>query len=362
MPRNDNTAIHFLCAYGRDLLIDSGSSTYGQHVINDYLQSSFSKNTIQVDGKGQNEQQMGSGNRGPNTTAAEPIANRWHTSEQFDLAEGFYASGYEDPKIQVRHERQIVFLRKPLVWIVTDRLRGENGTMPAGEQHTYTQTWNFPENFAQNQVTFDSAAKSIRTVDPKGPNVTLRHFARFPIQYQKFYGQENPMRGWIRVAGVENLKAVDLHATWQGRGEQLLVTLITPSKGLEPAIEKVKPLTDEQAGAADGFALTLKDGTRVTYQAALNSAPLVAGPVRATGSALVVMEMPQEPARGIVLDAAGLQVNEREQPLATRNFEFTVRDGRLSDVQAITYPPGSRSSPIRSTDPGSASPAASRSR
>ena len=340
--RNDNTAIHFICAYGRDLLVDGGSSTYGEHWINPYLISSFSKNTVQVDGKGQDAKQMGQGDRGPNTTADEPIANRWSTSARFDFAEGTYASGYGDPKIMVRHERQLIFLREAQIWIVTDRMRGESRKMPATEAHTYTQTWKFPEDFAENQVSFDSATGVIRTTDPKGPNVSLRHFALSPIEYEKYYGQQKPTRGWIRVSGIAPLKAVDIHANWNGSGEQLLVTLIVPSKDAADRIKTVAATEKGKDGFVCGFKMALTDGTRVAYQAALNTALLQSGTVEAEASALLTVEPAHGLAGGIVLDGKAVRCGKAEQKIALPDYEFTAIDGRLQGVQAIRYPEGSK--------------------
>jgi hypothetical protein len=326
--RSDNAAIHFICAYGRDLLIDSGSSSYGEHKINAYLQSSFSKNTIQVDCKGQVWQD----NRGPETSADKPIANRWLTSSRYDFAEGVYAGGYEDPKIMVRHERQLIFLRDPQIWIVTDRLRGETGTMSGTETHTYTQTWNFPEDFAPDQVTFDVSKKIIQTLDPKGPNISLRHFSSAQIEYEKYYGQENPMRGWIRVSGLDNLKAVDMHANWKGSGDQVLVTLIIPSRRMENRVAKVESFGSGQDTSICGFSLALKDGTRITYQAALNSAVLHAGSLEARASALLLTELPEGSSSGIMLDARAAQAD----------CEFELAGGNFKEVKAISCPEDKR--------------------
>jgi len=313
--RNDNTAIHFICAYGRDLLVDGGSRTYGEHWINPYLISSFSKNTVQVDGKGQDAKQMGQGDRGPNTTADEPIANRWSTSARFDFAEGFYASGYEDPKIMVRHERQLIFLREAQIWIVTDRIRGESRKMPATETHSYTQTWKFPEDFEENQVCFDSATGVIRTTDPKGPNVSLRHFGLSTIEYLKYYGQEKPARGWIRVSGIAPLKAVDIHANWNGSGEQLLVTLIVPAKDTADRIKSVSATARNNERSVCGFTAELTDGTRIAYQAALNTALLQTETLQAEASALLTVKPTHGAVGGIVLDGKAVRCENAEQPI-----------------------------------------------
>ena len=336
--RNDNTAIHFICAYGRDLLIDCGSSSYGKHRINPYLQSSFSKNTIQVDGKGQDEKPAGMGTRGPETTGTEAIPNRWHTSSRFDFAEGFYASGYEDPKIMVRHERQVLFLRKQQIWIVTDRLRGESSQMPTNESHIYTQTWNFPEDFAENQVGMDAEGKTITTQNPASPNVSLRHFASFHLDYKKYYGNENPILGWVRVQGVHPLKAVSIHANWSGAGEQVLVTLIIPSKKGEERVKTIEPRNGSDAGAVGGFSLVLNDGTLVDYQAALNSAELKASSLAVKGADLLMVTPPHDLPGGIVIGGSQFLSDGKELPLTTSDMEFTLKNGKLEEIMPIHSP------------------------
>lgn len=337
--RDDNTAIHFLCAYGRDLLIDSGITNYNpQDPINKYVGSSWSKNTIQVDGCGQHIATMGQPGIGPDTTAAKPIHSRWLTGNQFDFAEGCYEFGYTNPDIHVRHERQILFLRHPLIWIVTDRMRGLDHAMPANEKHTYTQTWNFPTSFAKNQVQTDPGEQVIRTTDPAGPNVVLHNFGATPVTYTEYYGQKSPQwRGWVNIH--KPVPAVDVHATWTGRGEQLLVTAIDPChKVNDEPMRSIKSFHSADPNIR-GFDAVLTDGSTVAYRAALNTADLTAGTVHARGSVLLVTRSPDGTVHGVLLDATSLTIASKPLPLPGDNFEFTLRGNRLLRTTLINYPP-----------------------
>ncbi len=336
--RDDNNSF-FLGAFGRDLLVDAGSETYTTHPVNRYLRGTFSKNSMAVDGKGQARAPIDQGNRGAIATAEHPLANRFHTSATFDFAEGFYDAGYEDPKIEVRHERQVLFLRELALWVVTDRLRGEMTPMPAGETHTYTQVWNFDDSFAKEQVKTDEAQQRIWSADPKGANVALYHFGAAPLTYKKWYGEVLPDGthcGWVKAnnAAAKSPK-VDMHAIWEGKGEQLLVTLIEARKDDKSRINKMEPLGGD---GVQGFRATLADGHVLTYQAALNEAPLKAGEITLRGSVLLTLADAAGATRGIALDAHDWKAAGRR--VEVRNFEFGLRDGKLTDVEEIRYPEG----------------------
>lgn len=338
--RDDNNSF-FLGAFGRDLLVDSGTSTYGEHAVNKYLDGTFSKNSIAVDGKSQLRTQIGQGNRGAITTSDAPIANRWHTSVAFDLAEGAYEAGYEDPAIEVRHERQIIFLREHSLWIVTDRLRGEMRPMPANETHTYTQAWNFDDEFGKDQVQLDEKTRRVWSDDPKGANVGIYNFSAAPLTYKKWFGEvlENgEHRGWVRGKGAEaKTPAVDVHATWTGKGEQILVTLIEARKDNQSRIAKVESIGKD---GTQGFQATLDDKQVITYLAALDEAPLGADKIAMRGSALLTQTTPKGKTRGIALDCRDWKSGGEN--VQVRNFEFTRTKGQLTDIQEIRYPEGAQ--------------------
>ncbi len=328
----DNTTVT-ISAYGRDLLIMSGAAGYGADPFAPYFISSLSRNTIAVDGQGQ-----GRAGSGAIATPDHPLANRWLTSATFDYAEGAYDAGYADPKsatvhIAVRHERQVIALRNQGIWILTDLLRGETAPMPADETHTYTQTWNFDYSFQREQVQSDAQERRIWTADPQGANIALYHFGATPLTYEQLYGQKDPYRGW---ALGRNTPAVDVHASWVGKGEQLLVTLIEARKDETSRLAKLEPITD---GSIQGFRATLTDGQLLIYQTALTDTPLSQAGITMTGRALLTLADGNGTTRGIALNAHGWTVGTQEITLP--NFAFTLQGTAKPEVTDIRYPAGS---------------------
>ncbi|MEI6562661.1 MAG: hypothetical protein WCO68_11385, partial [Verrucomicrobiota bacterium] len=128
---------------------------------------------------------------------------------------------------------------------------------------------------------------------------------------------------------------VDVHAIWEGKGEQLLVTLIEARKDERSRISKIEPLGGD---ALHGFRATLADGRVLTYQAALNEAPLKAESITLRGSVLLTLADAAGATRGIALDARDWSADGRR--VQVRNFEFALRAGNLVDVQEIRYPEG----------------------
>jgi len=212
-------------AFGRTMLIDSGPTNYTFTFAHGYMPTSFAHNTVVVDGL---TQVRGSGK---GKDYSKPIQALWHTSEYFDLAEGWFREGYgpgkEKPKVgDVVHNRKVIFLRKQRLWIVIDRLDAET-------RHRYSQLWNFAHLYKEGEVHIDAAGQRLVTRDPDGPNVALYHFGEKKLTYEKFYGRKKPTpRGWYkRHHRAPPVPAVDVHASWEGQGDQLLVTLIEPMRG-----------------------------------------------------------------------------------------------------------------------------------
>lgn len=225
---------------------------------------------------------------------------RWHSSSNFDFAEGFYSGAYENktgrtyrttfqpggnalrlknlgaPAItNVAVTRQVFFVRDPACWIVVDRIKSP-------EKHSYQQTYDLytpvtkldwyrraktPIPNAANRVTFDESAKMIRTDNPGFPNMTLHHFSSSPLRYafdKDSHGLDAKLKGEIAIAEEEwsknrpELQSVmafsrRVHVTLDAEGEATLVTLLVPSE---------KNLTAENA---DGW--TVKANGPVSFEA-----------------------------------------------------------------------------------------------
>lgn len=281
-------------AFGRNLLI--GSAVF-------------------VDGRSQNAHFKLVDNVGSKTdylTYADdqPGIGRWHTSGNFDVAEGFYEGVYENragrkylspfdvagevplrgigepPVTDVRrHTRQVFFSRQPAFWVVVDRLETEG-------RHRYEQPYEIftpvtkldwlrrartPIPNAETRVVLDETNRVIRTHNPGWPNLSLHHFASSPIRYSfdaKSHDLAHKTKGEIAAAEDQwRLNRPELRDVlaftrrvvvgWEGAGPQTLVTLTVPRATDESgAVREVKPATD------GGFTATAADGTKIEFRAA----------------------------------------------------------------------------------------------
>ncbi len=316
----DYNSLNIIC-HGRNFLLGGGAQSYGHlgwivedqkeyfEQVDDYARTSWSRNTIQVDGWGQLTPPVNSKSY-PN-----PAENRWHTGENFDFGEGWFKNGYgekdNNAKIPVTHNRQVIFVREIPMWIVIDRMHGD------GSPHSFTNVWNFqpemhcPEaevskqtiqsyvaGFREDEVICNSEQKSISTRDPDAPNVELFTFCKSEVKIEKFYGQLDPARGWHApsIPGRRYPK-VDTHTTWQGEDKvNIAVTAIIPS---ETADSKVKEKRDISTGDIIGFEIKLTDGKTIACLNSPKAAELEYGKVRIKCRGLVVYGE-----SGMVLDDA----------------------------------------------------------
>lgn len=106
-------------AFGKDLLVDGGRYTHRDYFSFDptmwrgYFRSSFSHNTILVDGNGQN---MGALRA---DAALEAGKDYVHTPD-YDYAQGEFEEGYENVEGKAVHSRSVLYLRDKY-WLVLDQ-------------------------------------------------------------------------------------------------------------------------------------------------------------------------------------------------------------------------------------------------
>ena len=313
-------------AFGRTMLIDSGPTNYTHTFAHAYMPNSFAHNTVVVDGL---SQVRGSGE---GKDYSKPIKALWHTSENFDLAEGIFRQGYGEgkgkdgkPKVSdVVHNRKVIFLRKEGLWIVIDELKSKG-------EHTYSQIWNFAHLYKEGEVEIDADGQRLVTKDPDGPNVALYQFGTQNFAYEKFYGRKKPTpRGWYKQDHrATPVPAVDVHANWKGKGNQTLVTLIEPMRGTK---SRVKKLTSATKKTAPGFRLELEDGTKISLITlnVLHGSKAISEAILAKlrGSMKLIVERPKEVMRGIILSRDHTSGARMMQAGKTGYFEFRVeRDG-----------------------------------
>jgi len=329
-------------AYGRPLLVSAGPPVYAPEqlpeslrpdflAINELLgeHSSWKANTVLVDGHSQNRNAPVS-----QTAPPEPIAMRWHTSPRLDFMEGYYDEGY--PKPGVSHRRQVIFVRNPGFWIVTDIMVNTDR-----REHQFTQVWNFPGDqqqtrplaygFKNEQVVLDATGHGIHTADPSGPNLWMSHCGGGALDYVKHCGEKNPYLGWFSPGFGNLLPAPQVLVNWHSSANSVLMTVICPTPGPQAPGLKLRDLSPAGDPAQAGLALELPDGTILNYQAAADARPLQTAGIAMTAQALLAVTPPDGTVRGLV-------VGRPDATLADCEFRW---DGRvLRDPLPIQRPSG----------------------
>jgi hypothetical protein len=342
-----------VAAFGRPLLIAGGAADYRKdrpdasgRAYRDEG-SSWKTNTVLVDGRSQrgaSTDGLARDARGqPDITVAPvaPIQARWHASATFDYAEGRFAEGYgptlQDaaaaPVLDVTHQRQVVFVRPLLLWLVVDVLRSA-GT------HRYTQVWKFAApgaiqgapGFTRNQVVARDAERLVRTADesPGAVNLALQQFGVAGLAYRSHFG--DGAYGWHALGPVaEAVPAVDVHAEWSAAGPQVLITVITPYRG---SASPLTSATDLSSNSRAGCRLETRDGARLTVAAAAAPSLLQVGDLNATDAELfLLLQRPGQPNAGLLIGPRESNEFGPRDKIAIRIPEghrwVTGSDGRL---------------------------------
>jgi hypothetical protein len=310
-----------LTAWGRILLTRGGSGLYGAGPFpgyDEYINSSFSYNTITVDGETQANPGM------PMQKA--PVACRWLASPAFDFAEGWHEAGYDGVADPVVHARQVIFLKKAGIFLVRDR-------MQAAQEHTYAQTWCLAKDFTPAQVKCDGAAQAVRTQDPNGPNLEILHVGGATVTYSTSHGEKTPVvRGWRD----KEFPAVDVVASWRG-AETHLLTLLCPSGPQGTPIASVERNLIRDAST---FAIHLKDGSRIEGSSARGGATtLSAGGWTATSELLLAHLQSDGTAQVLALGCKELKRDGRIQQLPP-DAVFSAKGGNIGEIREIRVPTG----------------------
>ena len=344
-------------AYGRKLITDNGPPPYTEgHVDKSQKQyyrqikhyfgedSSLTTNTILVDMQSQRRSRV----RGPRKAYQTPIVARWLSSDRYDFAESRYEDGYgggawgSKAPITVKHYRQVVFLRKHGLWLVTDRVKSD------GKPHAYQQQWHFPPphkqwsvqapGFLNDQVVTDDAARAIRTVDPDGPNIALYQFSPEDLAYKRYFGSKKPWLGWysIGIGGVR-IPSVDVHTTWRTGGDSIVTTALVPSPVARELVKTSEDLS-KRDGSVAGCRLVLNDTAEVTWFAARTNARLQIDDIGALAEGLLVVKGWDGSVTGIALGATSVGVAGHVVPDLPTDFEFSLTGGVLSVTGEIGYP------------------------
>lgn len=333
-----------MSAYGRDLLVSPNGQVYdkreslgGWHAC---WNTHATQNGVAVDGLSSAEKKGD-----PKKGVFENLDPwRWHTSARYDFMETVVAGPYRggdfrtsrvpQPKLapgqpppaqitDVIHRRQVHFLREAKCWVVTDRLH-------SAAAHDFTQGWSLGPEFAEQDVDVNYSGKSIRTVQAKGPNLSLYQFGIADLNYARYFGvrDDKQILGWVGIMADKEkwlyTPAVNIHANWRSQGDRVLVTLMVPRPG---APERVHDLFDKSSAGVSGFDAALPDGRPVAYRAALDHAVLEANGLKSDASSLLVIRHPDGRLTGVVLGARMFNNQAVVQP----DFEF--------DAPSLDQPP-----------------------
>lgn len=353
-----------VCAYGRMLLVMSGPPTYGFKLpagipedVVPYLNedSTCKGNTVIVDRKSQSWS-------GPEAMSArelsEPAVDTWHSSESFDVLGDTYSLGYDGKKItSVGHTRRIVFVKALKLWVVADIMHSRDK-----KSRNYRQVWNFMPasdkanlaGFREADVTFDAKSQVVSTTEPDAPNVRIHHLGPARVTYHKYHGgkewhggkytdmtpaerKDMPPLGWFSPGIGNPMPAVDIHAEWEGRGDQLLLSVIEPIRRTTSSITTVER-------AQNGFTLTTDDGTKLTCLAATGAVPMQAAGLEAAARMLLALQPATGDGRGVIMDCSTTHITVAghvvEAPYPS--FEFTRSPAGLASVLPISAPEGFR--------------------
>lgn len=367
------------------------ATAYSVHAFGRHL---FYGSPVYVEGRSQNAHFAMVDNVGSKTSFlsysdGRPSIGRWHTSASFDVAEGFYQGAYEDrrdrhyltpfksggsemslrhpgepPVTDVRrHTRQVFFVRRPLAWIVSDRIE-------TAARHRYEMPYEFytpvdrldwlrrsrvPIPEAARRVVADAAAGSLATHNPGWPNVTIRHFAAAPVRYEFDPRTPEPARASRRDAGTAadewRLNRPELRDTlafsrrvftvWEQEGDHVLVSLVQPRAAdageAEGGWRDLRALRGE--GGIGGFEARAPDGTRIAF--ATGPAPaqrLSAGGLSGEAESLLWVEEPGAAPRGVALGIRSLALKGRSVRTPAADVEFRIAGDRLETVGAIHGP------------------------
>lgn len=350
-----------LAAFGRNLLVSPIGEVYDAR-DNDrgwrlYWDSSVSQNAIVVDG-------MASVERKGDFNALD--AMRWHAGGRIDFMETEIRGPYRGPDFRVDgcgyaakrrrgevpdkattgpevtdvvHRRQVHFIRDAGCWIVTDRVTSE-------APHDFTQTWCLGPEFSADDVVTETAddqrSGRIATTQPDGPNLSLFQCGLVELAHETYRGvyEDDRILGWVGILADREqwmyTPAVNVHATWRGQGEQLLVTLVVPHRGAAPGIT-VERAPAEERGQICGFEASLAGGRQVSYRASTAARLLESAGIRAAAASLLVVR-DDNGLTGVVLDAESFD----GEPAGSKDFEFgsKARDETAPTTVPIGIPSG----------------------
>jgi hypothetical protein len=175
-----------LYGHGQILIADPGNYQYDTSEWRSYMLSSWSHNTVVVDGEGQRQQ----GKPRETYIVDEPLPHTWISEPGFNYVSADYDEGYgPDADKTVTHRRSILYL-KPNIWIITDILS------PSDDQpHTYESAF----IFNTDEATAESMCAHASTAN--GPGCAIYGLGSDDSTLRIAEGERDPLRGWMPKGG-----------------------------------------------------------------------------------------------------------------------------------------------------------------
>jgi len=240
-------------ACGKYLLVDPGSYPYDSSDWRKYVLSTRAHNTIMVDGC---EQHRG-GRPRDQYVLSRPMPIKWASNNRYDYAASTYDDGYaSDNTVHVKHARSVFFV-KPDYWIVTDAL-----TPADDRQHRYESMFHLDVSGAE----VDEAAKSVRTTDTAGANLTIIPLADDGLDVRIVSGQKEPVvQGWIR-SGTYDCRPIPtpIFERRQSGPAGFAYVFYPLPEGAKCPVVAVEPLEVKSESRALGIAIRFQNG-RIDY-------------------------------------------------------------------------------------------------
>lgn len=211
-------------AFGKDLLVDGGRYTHRDYFSFDptnwrgYFRSSFSHNTILVDGNGQ---KMGALRA---EQALEPKVDYVHTPD-YDYARGVFGNGYENVEGVTAHTRSVLYLHDQY-WVVLDQF-------DADQPHELEVLWHYAP-------TCEVALEGNQAVSTNADAANLRivPIGKVDWQPQIVKGQEKPyIQGWYSADYGEKVPNPTLVYSTSMEQSATFAWVLVPKNGAVGAVD-----------------------------------------------------------------------------------------------------------------------------
>lgn len=313
--KNNNTLT--IAAFGDDIIVSGDRGAYTKR-----------PSPLRIDGR---EQAFHLGLMAPLAAWDTPSQTRFHSSEDFVLAEGIYSGPYgrrpprsAGPDAQqaalqsalrnATHTR-IAILAKPSTWLVFDQVA-------APGSHENTLDWRLPLAPAsgrgsygpflrENIQSIDSPLPQIQAHRADGANVHLAFVATTPIRLQttEERRQGTPVSDFLRIS-----------ASWRQPESGGILSLIQPWRGNANHPSPPEDLSNDQF---IGLASRSKDGTRLVAQMARSTAAILQEKeLSATAQLLVVQNSADGEINGILLGCRSLRWKNLAIQIQSEDFAF----------------------------------------